>query len=217
MTAFTLFIGNKNYSSWSMRAWLAAKLAGAEFEEVVIRLGEQDTRAKILAVSPAGRVPALKQDGLILWDTLAIAEYLVEAYPDRQLWPRERAARAHARSLCAEMHAGFAALRTALAFNARRDGPAPRLDDAARQDIARILAMWGECRERHRRSGSWLFGPPSLADAFYAPVVSRFLSYRIPLEGAVGDYVRTVTAWPAFQEWIAGAKAEPWRVAKWEK
>ncbi len=217
MTAFTLYLGNKNYSSWSMRAWLAAKLAAARFDEVVIPLGEAETRTKILAISPAGRVPVLKQGGFVLWDSLAIAEFLADSYPERNLWPKDRVARAHARSLCAEMHAGFAALRAALSLNVRRDGPASALDTAAQQDVARIFAMWGECRARHGQSGPWVFGAPSLADVSYAPVVSRFLSYRFPLAGSVADYVRTVSAWSAFQEWIAGAKAEAWFVAKWEK
>ncbi len=217
MAEITIYIGNKAYSSWSMRGWLAAKLAGASFEEIVIPLAQDETRAKILVISPAGRLPVLKHDGLVVWDTFAIAEYLAETYPERNLWPHDRAARAYARSLCAEMHAGFAALRATLSLNARRDGPAPPLDPAAQQDMARIVAMWRDCRARYGSAGPWLMGQISLVDAFYAPVVSRFLSYRIPLDGAAADYVRTVAAWPAFKEWIAGATAEPWFVAKWEK
>jgi glutathione S-transferase len=217
MGMFTLYLGNRNYSSWSMRGWLAAQLAGIDAEEVVIPLAREDTQASILAVNPSGRVPALRHGDLLVWDSLAIAEYLAELYPDRVLWPAERVARARARSIAAEMHAGFPALRAALPLNLTREGDPPPLDDAVRADIARIIAIWTECRAAHARSGPWLFGEISLADAYFAPVASRFLSYRVPLDDAADAYVATIARWSAFTAWRTAARAEPWRVAKWER
>lgn len=210
MTRFTLVIGNKNYSSWSLRAWLAMRRTGAEFEEIVIPLDRPDSAPKISAWSEAGMVPILRHTDLTVWDSLAIGEYLAELYPDADLWPEASDARALARSAVAEMHSGFAALRRAMPMDiARRREKAP--DAAVATDIARICALWSQCRTRFGQGhGDFLFGPFTLADAFFAPVVTRFVSYEVELPDSAKHYRDAIMAWPDMQAWCADAAAEPW-------
>jgi len=204
-----LVIGNKNYSSWSMRPWVAMRGSGIPFEEIFIPLytGPAD-KQRILDVSKAGKVPALIDDDVTIWDSLAIIEYLAERYPDAGLWPQARAARAHARSISAEMHSGFAALRNECGMNLHRPVKAKPLSDAARADIARVQEIWIDCRTRYGGQGPFLFGAFSAADAMYAPVVHRFRTYAIDVAPLVKDYMTTMMALPAFAEWTAAGLAE---------
>ena len=204
-----LVIGNKNYSSWSMRPWVAMRGSGIPFEEIFIPLytGPAD-KQRILDVSKAGKVPALIDDDVTVWDSLAIIEYLAERYPDAGLWPQARAARAHARSISAEMHSGFAALRNECGMNLHRPVKAKPLSDAARADIARVQEIWIDCRTRYGAQGPFLFGAFSAADAMYAPVVHRFRTYAIDVAPLVKDYMTTMMALPAFAEWTAAGLAE---------
>jgi len=214
MSEFTIVLGNKTYSSWSLRGWLMLKLTGAAFDEVVVPLDRPETKAAIRAHSPSGRVPTLKADGLAVWDTLAIAEYLHERFPEAGLWPENPVARARARSVAAEMHAGFPALRARLPMDLKREPPEPgagiAVDGALAGEIARIVAIWGDCRTRFGGAGDFLFGRFGAADAFYAPVATRFVTYGIVLEGGVADYRDALMARPDLRQWIAAAKAEPW-------
>jgi len=219
MAEFTIYIGNKNYSSWSMRGWLMLKASGAAFEEVVIPLYEPESRPEILRHTPSGKVPALvhhKPGGDIpIWESLAIGEYLAEVFPQAGLWPADAAARAHARAISHEMHAGFMPLRRHFPMNMRS-----RFDRAIipeiQPDIDRITALWRDCRRQFGKGGDFLFGRFSIADAMYAPVVSRFRTFKLPLEGEIEAYAAAVTAWPAYQEWLAGARDEPWVIEQWE-
>ncbi len=208
-----LVIGNKNYSSWSLRPWLALRVAEIAFEEILIPLYQADSKARQLAFSPAGKVPILVDGAVTIWDSLAILEYVAEQYPDRGLWPRAIAARAHARSVSAEMHAGFAALRTAMPMNCRATLAGKGHTPEALADIARIAAIWGDCRARYGNDGPFLFGAFSNADAFYAPVVTRFLTYGVALPDVCRDYVNAVRALPAMREWYAAADVESERLA----
>lgn len=205
-----LVIGNKNYSSWSLRAWLALELTGAPYEELRIPLYRADSGPLLAAHSPTAKVPVLESesDGSI-WDSLAIAEYLAECYPEAHLWPRGQAARAMARSVCAEMHSGFVALRTHMSMDMKRQLPTPAdiPEDAAR-DIRRICALWADCRARFGQDGPFLFGHPSVADAFYAPVASRLRSFAVELPPGAASYVDTIFQWPAFQRWYQDALQE---------
>ncbi|BBE71484.1 glutathione S-transferase family protein [Oharaeibacter diazotrophicus] len=208
-----LVIGNKNYSSWSLRGWLAAKAAGLPFEEVLIDLDGPGTAAEIGAHSPSGRVPALIDGDVVVWDSLAIGEYLAEKAPAAGLWPADAGARAFARSIVAEMHAGFGALRNHMPMNIRRP-PAPRPpDDAVAADVARIAAIWREARGRFGTGGPYLFGRFTLADCAYAPVASRFATYSVPLDDVCAAYVESVLSHPAMVEWSTAARAETWVVA----
>ncbi len=214
MSEFTIVLGNKAYSSWSLRGWLMLKLTGAAFDEVVVPLDRPETKAAIRAHSPSGRVPTLKAEGLAVWDTLAIAEYLHERFPEAGLWPEDPAARARARSVAAEMHAGFPALRARLPMDLKRAPPEPgagtAVDGALAGEIARIVAIWGDCRTRFGGAGDFLFGRFGAADAFYAPVATRFVTYGVALEGGVADYRDALVARPDLRQWIAAANAEPW-------
>ncbi len=214
MSEFTIVLGNKTYSSWSLRGWLMLKLTGAAFDEVVVPLDRPETKAAIRAHSPSGRVPTLKADGLAVWDTLAIAEYLHERFPEAGLWPENPVARARARSVAAEMHAGFPALRARLPMDLKREPPEPgagiAVDGALAGEIARIVAIWGDCRTRFGGAGDFLFGRFGAADAFYAPVATRFVTYGVVLEGGVADYRDALMARPDLRQWIAAANAEPW-------
>jgi glutathione S-transferase len=214
MAAFTLVVGNKNYSSWSLRAWLAARLAGIEFEERLVRLSEPGARAELLRHSPAGKVPVLKHGARLVWDSLAIAEYLAEQRPRAGLWPADPDARALARSIAAEMHAGFAALRRHMPMNLRRHLPGKGQGPGVAADIERIQALWQDCRNRFGASGRYLFGAPGAADAMYAPVATRFRTYGVALEPVAEAYVEAVLALPAFLEWQAAALEEPWIIAE---
>lgn len=214
MAEHLLVLGNKAYSSWSLRAWLAIKRAGAAFEEIVVPLDRPETRAAIRRYSPSGRVPVLRTGGLTVWDTLAIVEYLHERGPGSGLWPAAPEARAVARSAAAEMHAGFATLRRELPMDLKRapapPGSLPAPAGALAEEVARVLALWAECRARFGGAGEFLFGDFGAADAFYAPVVTRFVTYGMALEGPAAAYRDAVMAWPAVREWIAAAAAEPW-------
>ncbi len=202
----TLIIGNKNYSSWSLRGWLVLRKAGIEFEELPVALSTPEGDRVLAAETPAGLVPVLVDGEVTVWESLAIAEYAAERVP--ALWPERRAARAMARSVAAEMHAGFGALRHALPMNCRARGRRVVLDDAARRDIERVQRLWCDCRTRHGRDGPWLFGRFSVADAMYAPVASRFATYGIDGPRLVQDYVGTVLADPDVSAWYAAAAAE---------
>ena len=206
--SLTLVIGNKTYSSWSLRAALAMELAGAEYREELIALDRADTRARILQHSPTGKVPLLLSEDGAIWDSLAIAEYLAECFPAAQLWPQARAARALARSACAEMHSGFVALRSHLPMDLQRNQALAAIPADAEADIQRICALWAECRQRFGQGGPYLFGQPSLADAFFAPVAARLRSYQVALPAAAAAYVETIYQWPAFQRWYQAAQEE---------
>lgn len=211
--ALTIVIGNKTYSSWSMRAWLALELCSVPYDEIVIPLDQPETAANIAKHSPSGRVPALRHDGVHMWDSLAIVEYLAETFPDAKLWPVDRAARAHARAMCAEMHAGFYAMRERMTFHMKR-APAPVSSSPALDaDIARVLAMWRDCQARFGRiegADGFLFGRATVADAFFAPVVARLRTYAVDVDAATRAYMERVERWPLFQKWKAGALAEAW-------
>lgn len=209
-----LVIGNKNYSSWSLRPWLALKVLGVAFEELRIPLQTPDTRASILRYSPAGKVPCLVDGELRVWESLAILETLAEAHP--QLWPEAREARAHARSISAEMHAGFPNLRQHMSMNVRKRRPGKGRTPEALEEVARIVAMWSECRARYGVHGPYLFGRFSAADAMYAPVVLRFRTYEVELPPACRAYGDAMLALPAMQEWITAAEAETEVIAKFE-
>jgi glutathione S-transferase len=212
----TLYIANKNYSSWSMRPWVLLKQAQIAFQEEMVRFeggfgADSSFKGSILKVSPAGRVPVLLDDGLAVWDTLAIAEYLAEKFPERQLWPQDVRARARARSVCAEMHSGFAALRSHCPMNIEASLPqagalAWRDHPAVRSDVQRIVAMWSELLEQH--GGPLLFGRFSIADAYFAPVCLRIKNYALPVPGPITDYIERVCALPGVQAWIEDALAE---------
>lgn len=206
----TLFIGNKNYSSWSLRPWLALKLARIPFEEVLIPLYQTTSRQDILRHSPTGKVPALKIDETVVWDSLAICEWAAEQAPDAQLWPRDPLARAVARSVSAEMHSGFVGLRSALPMNIRRSSPPRNLTPAAQEDINRITAVWRDCRKRFGLGGAFLFGTPTIADAMFAPVVTRLTSYLVDVDDESRAYMTAVLALPPMVEWIEAGKREPW-------
>ena len=204
-----LAIGNKNYSSWSMRPWLALRANDIAFEEVFIPLytGDAD-KQRIFAVTRSGKVPALIDGDVTVWDSLAIIEYLAERFPDARLWPENRASRAHARSISAEMHSGFMALRNECPMNLHRSVRAIALSEDARTNIARIQAIWLECRERHGKRGPFLFGAFGAADAMFAPVVYRFRSFAIEVASEVQAYMDTMLALPAVQEWTKAGLAE---------
>ena len=205
--ALILIIGNKNYSSWSLRSWLTLKQSGLTFEEVRISLDLPDTHTRILEYSPSGRVPALRQDNLTIWESLAICEYIAELVPDRHLWPTDPAARAVARAVSAEMHAGFSNLRAEMPMDcrARRSQAAT---SAVQQDIDRIFVLWQACRQQFGQGGEFLFGEFSIADAMFAPVTSRFVTYDVALTPAAQAYVNAVWGLPAMQEWLSAAEAE---------
>jgi glutathione S-transferase len=214
MGEYTLVIGNKNYSSWSMRGWLAMKQTGLPFEEIVIPLDQDETRHKILGHSPSGRVPVLKHDGRVVWDSLAILEYLAELAPGAGLWPKLVEARANARSVCAEMHSGFQALRTHMPMNIRASLRGKDHAAGVDEDIRRITQIWRDSLQRHGGGGPFLFGPWCGADAFFAPVVTRFRTYGVHLDDICRTYADRVLAWPAVAEWCEAAKAEPWGMAR---
>lgn len=212
MADITIYLGNKNYSSWSLRPWLALKQTGAPFREVVIPLKRPDTAASILRCSPSGRLPVLQDGETIIWESLAICEYLAERFPDAGLWPRARSARAFARSICSEMHSGFANLRNSLPMDLANRWPIGGRLAVIQADVDRVCAIWRECRQRFggKDSGEFLFGGFSIADAMYAPVVSRFVTYDVPLDETCRDYVAAVMAHSAMQEWMDAARKEPW-------
>ena len=215
--ALKLVIGNKNYSSWSMRPWLAMRANDIAFEEILIPLytGAVD-KQRILDVTRSGKVPALIDGDVTIWDSLSIIEYVAERFPASRLWPEDRAGRAHARSISAEMHSGFGPLRNECGMNLHRPVGAIALSDDARANIARIEQIWTECRERYGKSGPFLFGGFGAADAMFAPVVHRFRTYAIAVAPEAKAYMETMMALPAFQEWTRAGLAETLVIEKLE-
>ena len=205
-----LVIGNKNYSSWSFRPWLAMKVARIAFAETVIPLDTPDFKSRIADLSVAGKVPVLIDGDTRVWESLAILEYLAEKNPEAGLWPRDARARAHARAICSEMHAGFQPLRRQFPMNMRRPVKAHELNADAAADVRRIETLWGDCRARFGQGGPFLYGAFGAADAMYAPVVSRFHTYGVEVGGATRDYMRAITALPEWSEWREAARREPW-------
>jgi glutathione S-transferase len=210
-----LYIGNKNYSSWSMRPWVLLKQAGIPFQEVMVRFdsfdGDSTFKDTLRPITPVGRVPVLVDDGFSVWDTLAIAEYAAEKFPEKQLWPQQAKARARARSVCAEMHSGFSALRSHCPMNIEASLPQAgaivwRDKPDVRADVQRIVAMWTELLEQNK--GPMLFGEFTIADAYFAPVSMRIKNYALPVPGHITDYVRRLCALPGVKAWIEEAQAE---------
>jgi glutathione S-transferase len=217
MPPLTLAIGNKNYSSWSLRPWLVLRQAGIPFDEVYIPLYRPDSAAALAKWSPSGKVPALHDGDVRVWDSLAICETLAERFPDKQLWPHDAAARAVARSISAEMHSGFGALRQHMSMNIRARWPGQGRTAESLADVERILTIWNDCRTRFGQGGDFLFGRFSIADAMYAPVVLRFQTYGVALTGAAKDYADSVLALPALTAWVADAVAETERIEMFER
>ncbi len=213
---FKLVLGNKNYSSWSMRPWFALKASGIPFEEIVIPIYRPESKAEILKYTPSGKVPVLIDGAVTVWDSLAIIEYAAERFPDAKLWPQNIAQRAHARAISAEMHGGFLPLRRQCGMNMHRPHRAKTLDADALADITRVQAIWLDCRARYGAAGPFLFGAFSAADAMFAPVVSRFVTYAIETPKPVRDYMDNIMALPAWQEWLHAALDEPWRIEAFE-
>jgi len=208
MADVTLTINSKNYGSWSLRGWLLCKMAGIAFEEQMVSSDDPSTRAELLLLAPSFLVPCLTHGDIKVWDTLAIAEYLHELKPNAGLMPKDRAARARCRSISGEMHSGFSNLRSALPMNLKGHYPGFKVWAGAQADIERILSIWRECIETY--GGPYLFGDKAcMADAMYAPVCTRFLTYDLKLDAACADYCETIMAMPHMREWIAAAKTEP--------
>lgn len=210
MSEYVLYHGNKNYSSWSMRAWLALRASGVEFDEVAFHLGEPGVRDRIRRHSPTGRVPALRHHDLTIWDSLAIGEYLAERAPAAGLWPAHREPRAVARSVCAEMHSGFQALRRHMPFNVRRSSPGKGRAAGVQEDIDRISRIWNDCRKTYGVEGPFLFGRYGLPDIFFAPVVSRFNTYEVELDKISTSYATTVLQHEDVEAWFRAARREEW-------
>lgn len=208
-----LIVGNKNYSSWSLRPWLALKVAGIDFAEKVVPLfdAEWPTRKAEL---PSGKVPVLKHDGVVIWETLAILEYAAETWPEAKLWPEGKIARAIARSVSSEMHAGFAKLRTHMPMNIRGHYPGRGMHPGVAEDIRRVETLWTDCRQRFGQDGAFLFGRFGNADAMFAPVVSRFATYGVRLNDTAQAYMDAVQGLPAMREWSEAGRAEPWTIAE---
>ncbi len=206
MTRATLTISSKNYSSWSLRGWLLAKFAKLEFDEILVSPDDADSRKELLLLSPSILVPCLVHDGVKVWDTLAIAEYLHEIKPKSGLLPADRAARAHCRAICGEMHSGFTSLRSALPMNLKRTFTGYRIWGRALADMERVTAIWRECLATY--GGPFLFGKRSMADAMYAPVATRFRTYGVPLDPVCQGYADRLLAMPEMLEWVAAAEAE---------
>ena len=211
-----LIIGNRNYSSWSMRPWIGLRAAGIAFDEELIPLYDDGSKERILASSPAGKVPILLDGDVRIWESLAILEYAAEKFPTAGLWPPDTAVRAHARAISSEMHAGFAALRSQCGMNMWRPPGQRQLTDDAKADVARIQAIWTEARTRFGATGPFLFGSFTAADAMYAPVVSRFETYAIDVSAPVRAYMQAMIALPAWQEWRRMALRETCVIAKFE-
>jgi glutathione S-transferase len=211
MAPLTLIIGNKNYSSWSLRPWLLMKHLNLEFQELLIPLDTPETREQIDRYAPSGRVPVLRQGTLCVWDSLAICEYVAELSGSG--WPQAREARAVARAVCAEMHSGFATLRSLWPMNARARNRRTAVTAALEADIERIDELWNDCRGRFGGGGPWLFGEYSVADAMYAPVVLRFNTYAARISQTARWYMATVLEDAPLQEWLQAAKQEPWTIA----
>ncbi len=216
MQKMTLVIGNKNYSSWSLRAWLMLRQAGISFEEIRIPLFQSDSRAQLTQWSPSGLVPALHHGALKIWDTLAIGEYINELYPEKRLWPAQPAARAVARAVSAEMHSGFTQLRHNMPMNCRLTFPGKGITPESQADIDRVSAIWRQCRTTYGGDGALLFGAFSIADAMFAPVVLRFKTYEVPLDPVCTAYAAAITALPAMAEWVHAGQQEAERLPAFE-
>lgn len=205
-----LILGNKNYSSWSLRPWIAMRQAGLVFEEEIIALYEPGSRERVLKYSPAGKVPILIDGDMTIWESLAILDHIAERFPKTELWPSNSKVRAHARAVSAEMHAGFGPLRRHCPMNMRRVGKKRELTAEVAADVRRIEEIWTDCRARFGQGGPFLVGRFSVADAMYAPVVSRFASYAIGVGAACEAYMAAMMSLPAWQEWQIAGVAEPW-------
>lgn len=210
VTGYTLVIGDKNISSWSLRPWLALKVCGIPFTEERVRLRQADSKVEILRHSPSGKVPVLKTKVGLVWESLAILEYLAESHPEHRLWPQDEEARAAARSISAEMHAGFATLRNDMSMDLLSRLPSPPISAALEADIKRVAAIWKDTRARFGKGGAFLFGAFSNADAMYAPVATRFRTYGVDLavfgdDGSAADYGAIILAMPEIAEWTEGA------------
>jgi glutathione S-transferase len=210
----SLIIGNKNYSSWSFRPWIAMKVAGIPFQETVISLDASDFKARVGKVSGTGKVPALSDGAINVYESLAILEYLAETHPEAKLWPADPAARAHARAIASEMHAGFVPLRRHCPMNFWRPVRKREATPEVAANVQRIDALWTDCRRRFGGGGPFLFGGFGAADAMYAPVVSRFHTYDVDVSGPSRAYMEAVMALPAWQDWRAAAIVEPWVLAE---
>jgi glutathione S-transferase len=212
----TLVIANKNYSSWSFRPWILMRHFGLAFDEAVIPMAQENTRAEMLRFSPAGKCPSLRDGEIVVWDSLAIIEYVAELHPRLPIWPRPRAARARARSLAAEMHSGFQALRQLLPMNMRRAVARRELTPKASADVARLELAFAQARGEFGQAGAFLFGDFSAADAMFAPVVNRLHVYDVAVTAATRAYMDAMMALPVWQEWRAQAEAETWIIGKYE-
>jgi glutathione S-transferase len=208
MASAALTIASKNYGSWSLRGWLLCKLAGLDFEEQSVASDDPSTRAELLLLSPSFLVPCLTHNGIKVWDTLAIADYLDETFPKAGLIPKDKVARSHCRSICGEMHSGFTNLRSALPMNLKAHHPGFKVWAGAQADIDRVISIWRECLSSSK--GPYLFGKaPGMADAMFAPVVTRFITYDVKLDSDCAAYCKAIMALPAMKEWQEGAMAEP--------
>ncbi|MBU2961128.1 glutathione S-transferase family protein [Citreicella sp. C3M06] len=214
MAQATLTISSKNYSSWSLRGWLLCKMAGLEFEETHVDLHDTDMRQELLLLSPTVRVPRLTHGDVQVWDVTAIAGYLNEMFPKAGLYPKERVARAHCRAISGEMHAGFHNLRSALPMNLRAKHDSFKIFSGARPDVARVVEIWKQCLDTY--GGPFLFGTPTMADAMYAPVCTRFRTYSVTLEPQLEAYIDTILAWEPMAEWITAALEEPEEIEELE-
>lgn len=212
-----LIIANKAYSSWSMRPWIAMKAQGLAFRETVICLDQPDTAARIKAFSAAGKVPVLQHGDVTVWDSLAILEYLAETFPGKNWWPADRAQRAVARAISAEMHSGFTNLRSNMPMNVRKTLPGVGHNEAVEADVARISAIWRDTRAKYGAGGAFLFGTFTNADAMFAPVATRLKTYVVKLDADAQAYADALLAHPAVREWYISAAGEPWVIAKYEK
>jgi glutathione S-transferase len=217
MNLLTLVIGNKNYSSWSLRPWLAMKQFGLSFDEIRIPLYTSDAPAQIRQYSPSGKVPVLLHGTQTVWDSLAICEYLAEEFSTLHWWPEDKTARAIARSISAEMHSGFQNLRENMPMNCRARLPGKGMTPEVQKDIDRITAIWQECRHKFGMNGNFLFGQFTIADAMFAPVVLRFVTYGVELDAVANAYAEAILALPALQDWLKEAEAEPEAIAAYER
>jgi glutathione S-transferase len=214
MARATLTISSKNYSSWSLRGWLLTRFSGLEFDEITTAPDDASAKAEILLLSSSILVPCLRHEGATVWDTLAIGEYLNEIMPEAGLMPADRIQRAHCRSICGEIHSGFTTLRSSLPVNLRGHFPNFRVWSRAQADIDRVQSIWRECLDRS--GGPFLFGERSMADAMYAPVVTRFMTYDVKLDQKLSAYAATIMAMPEMQEWVAAARLEPVEIEELE-
>ena len=216
MSTLQIIVGNKNYSSWSLRGWLPLARSGLPFRETVIPMFEEDSARRIAEQSPSAKVPCLRHGDVVVWDSLAIGEYVAELAPAARLWPADRAARAVARSACAEMHSGFPAMRNDMSMNIRAARPGAGHTPAALADAAAVQARWRQLRERFGGGGEFLFGTFTLADCAYAPVITRFETYRVELDPVSQRYADAMRELPELERWRAAALEEPWRIPHYE-